>query len=202
MKSICLVSLIALAFLAGGCAEEERRPAASEEQPEAMSMEEPAAPADGFELTSTAFEHGGMIPVRNTCDGENVSPPLAWIDPPEGTEGFALIMDDPDAEEVAGKVWVHWLFYDLPPDARSLPEAVPRDLPLYPNARAGKGDSGDGYRGPCPPRGQLHSYHFKLYALDADLNLRAGMLKAELLGAMDGHVLGKAELVGKYSRAE
>jgi Raf kinase inhibitor-like YbhB/YbcL family protein len=196
MKTICLISLVALAFLTCGCGEEEPRPATTDEPPE------PTVAGGGaeFELTSAAFEHDGMIPAKHTCDGDNTSPPLAWTNPPDGTRGFALIMDDPDAEQVAGRVWVHWLFYNLPADARSLPEAVPRGLPLYPNARAGKGDSGDGYGGPCPPGGRTHGYHFKLYALDADLNLRGGMLKAELLEAIDGHVLARAELVGRYAR--
>jgi hypothetical protein len=153
-----------------------------------------------FEFASPAFQHGGMIPVKYTCDGDNISPPLAWGDPPEGTESLALVMDDPDAAEVAGKVWVHWLFYNLPADARSLPEGVGRGLALYPDARSGKGDSGDGYGGPCPPAGRLHSYHFKLYALDADLGLRGGLMKAGLLRAIEGHVLAKAELVGQYTR--
>jgi hypothetical protein len=192
----------AFAFLLLGCTTEESRQAASEGRPQESAMEEASEAAGGFELVSPAFENGGSIPAKYTCDGDNVSPPLAWTDPPDGTEGFALIVDDPDAEEVAGKIWVHWLFYNLPADARSLPEAVPRGLSLYPNARAGKGDSGDGYFGPCPPKGRAHGYHFKLYALDADLDLRAGMLKPELIEAMDGHVLALAELVGKYRRAE
>jgi Raf kinase inhibitor-like YbhB/YbcL family protein len=202
VKPMAVLCVTAFALLLMGCAKEEPRGAASEGQPQEPTMEEASESVSDFQLVSSAFEDGGMIPAKYTCDGDNVSPPLAWTYPPDGTAGFALVMDDPDAEEVAGKIWVHWLFYNLPADARSLPEAVPRGLALYPNARAGKGDSGDGYFGPCPPKGRAHGDHFKLYALDADLDLRGGMLKPELLEAMDGHVLALAELVGEYRRAE
>lgn len=200
MKLISLISVIALGLLVGGCVGEQEEPSASRQEGEMALEETSAEPVTGFELESPAFGPGGMIPAVYTCDGDNVSPPLAWGDPPEGTQSFALVMDDPDAAEVAGKVWVHWLLYNLPADARSLPEGAGRDIALYPNARAGKGDSGDGYGGPCPPEGRLHHYHFKLFALDADLSLEGGLRKAGLLTAIDGHVLAKAELVGQYSR--
>lgn len=202
MKPISLVCVIAIAFLLSGCVEEREQAATSEGADEMVGEATPEEPAPTFILASPAFERGGMIPAKYTCDGDNVSPPLAWSDPPDGTESFALIMDDPDAAEVAGKVWVHWLLYNLPADARSLPEGIERDVALYPNARAGKGDSGDGYGGPCPPPGRLHNYHFKLYALDEDLDLRGGLRKAGLLTAIDGHVLAKAEASGQYSRQD
>ena len=128
MKPISFVCVIALAALAGGCVGEQEQPAASRAESETAVEEPSVGSASGFALTSSAFEPNGMIPAMYTCDGENVSPPLAWGDPPEGTESFALIMDDPDAAEVAGKVWVHWLLYNLPGDARSLPEGAGRGL--------------------------------------------------------------------------
>jgi Raf kinase inhibitor-like YbhB/YbcL family protein len=201
MKPILIVCLMGLALVAG-CVGEQREAATSEGAGEPSANESAEAPVAAIALSSSAFEHGGMIPAKYTCDGDNTSPPLAWGDPPEGTVSFALVMDDPDAEEVAGKIWVHWLLYNLPGDARSLPGGLRRDVPTYPDARAGKGDSGDGYGGPCPPPGRLHSYHFKLYALDQDLDLRGGLLKAELLEVIEGHVLAKGELIGRYSRQE
>lgn len=202
MKLISFSCVIALAFLLSACVQEQEPATTSEAVDEAVPPETSEETAGTFILASPAFGRGGMIPAEYTCDGDNVSPPLAWTDPPEGTVGFALIMDDPDAAEVAGKVWVHWLIYNLPGDARSLPAGLKRDLPMYPDARAGKGDSGDGYGGPCPPKERIHNYHFKLYALDRDLNLRGGLMKAGLLSAIDGHVLAKAEMTGQYGRQE
>jgi Raf kinase inhibitor-like YbhB/YbcL family protein len=201
MKSSFLAcAIVLLAFLFSGCVQEQDRAATSEGVDEVAADELSPERGDTFILASPAFARGGMIPAEYTCDGDDVSPPLAWTDPPEGTESFALIMDDPHAAEVAGKVWVHWLLYNLPGDARSLPGGLRRNVPSYPDARAGKGDSGDGYGGPCPPEGRTHTYHFKLYALDADLDLKGGLLKAGLLRAIEGHVLAKSELTGRYGR--
>jgi Raf kinase inhibitor-like YbhB/YbcL family protein len=196
VKLVPFIFALSLSLVLSGCVGEQKPAGTKEQAGEPMSEE----PVDSFILASPAFPRGGMIPSKYTCDGDNVSPPLAWGDPPDGTASFALIMDDPDAAEVAGKVWVHWLLYNIPEDARSLPEGIKRDVPLYPNARAGKGDSGDGYGGPCPPAGRTHNYHFKLYALDEYLDLEGGLLKAGLLNAMEGHVLAKAEVTGQYSR--
>jgi Raf kinase inhibitor-like YbhB/YbcL family protein len=150
-----------------------------------------------FELTSPVFAPGESIPTKYTCDGDDISPPLAWTDPPAGTQSFALICDDPDAPV---GTWVHWVLYNLPADARSLPEAVPSGAEL-----SGGGLHGEnswrrlGYGGPCPPSG-THRYFFKLYALDTVLDLDAGVDKKQVLRAMDGHVLAQAELMGVYSR--
>ncbi|MER3473797.1 MAG: YbhB/YbcL family Raf kinase inhibitor-like protein [Armatimonadota bacterium] len=148
-------------------------------------------------LTSTAFTEGGTIPRKYTCDGADVSPPLAWDNVPEGTKSFALICDDPDAPM---GTWVHWVLFNLPADTRSLPEAVPPDKELPSGARQGTNDFRKiGYGGPCPPRG-THRYYFKLYALDTLLDLPAGSSKAQLLKAMDGHVLAEGQLMGRYGR--
>lgn len=150
-----------------------------------------------MEITSAAFQDGGLIPQKYTCDGEDVSPPLAWTDPPRETQSIALIADDPDAPR---GTWVHWVIYDLPPDARGLSEGVPPAETLPNGAKQGRNDFGKiGYGGPCPPRG-THRYFFKLYALDRKLGLPAGKTKQELLEAMRGHVLTEAQLMGRYAR--
>ncbi len=151
-------------------------------------------------LTSTAFEPDGPIPARYTCDGEDTAPPLQWSDPPQGTRSFALIVDDPDAPDPRApqRVWVHWVLYDLSADARSLPEG---GAPLPPGTRQGRNDWGrTGYGGPCPPIGR-HRYFHKLYALDTVLGDLHEPTKAQLLAAMEGHVLAEAQLVGTYERS-
>ena len=151
-----------------------------------------------LKLTTTAFQPGGTIPKKFTCDGPDVSPQLAWSDPPGGTQSFALIMDDPDAPV---GTWVHWVLYDLPASARELPEGVPKDNELQSGARQGRNDFRKiGYGGPCPPAGPAHRYFFKLYALDTKTNLKAGATKAELEKAMQGHITAQAEVMGRYQR--
>jgi Raf kinase inhibitor-like YbhB/YbcL family protein len=150
-----------------------------------------------FELTSTEFNNGESIPVRFSCDGENVSPPLQWGDPPEGTVSFVLISDDPDAP---GGTWVHWLLYNIPADARALPEAISAEEELPDGSRHGENSFGRlDYGGPCPPSG-THRYFFKLYALDVILDLEPGANKETLLQAMEGHILAEVVLMGTYSR--
>jgi Raf kinase inhibitor-like YbhB/YbcL family protein len=149
------------------------------------------------QLTSSAFPDGGAIPPRYTCDGKDVSPPLAWGGAPRGAKSFALICDDPDAP--AG-VWVHWVAYDLPPSSTGLPEAVPPREEVAGGGHQGRNDFRKiGYGGPCPPSG-THRYVFTVSALDRTLDLRAGATKGELVAAMRGHVLAEGRLTGKYSR--
>lgn len=149
-----------------------------------------------MEITSTAFTHEGMIPRRFTCDGEDVSPPLAWKGVPPEAKSLALIADDPDAPR---KTWVHWVLYNLPATSGGLPEGVPAERTLA-GGRQGTSDFGRiGYGGPCPPSG-THRYFFKLFALDAQLDLLPGATKEELLRAMEGHVLAEAQLMGRYRR--
>ena len=150
-----------------------------------------------FDLMSTAFAPGESIPRKYTCDGEDISPPLQWSDPPQDTQSFALIADDPDAPV---GTWVHWVLYNLPAETRTLPEAVPPDADLPDGSRHGKNSWPRlGYGGPCPPSG-THRYFFKLYALDAVLDLDAGASKEQLLQAMEGHILGQAEFMGVHTR--
>jgi Raf kinase inhibitor-like YbhB/YbcL family protein len=150
-----------------------------------------------FKLTSTAFVHEAPIPSKYTCDGEDISPPLEWSDPPADARAFAIIMDDPDAPV---GTWVHWVLYDLPAGTRMLPEAVSSDAELPDGSRHGENSwRRTDYGGPCPPSG-VHRYFFKLYALDVALDLDAGATKEELLQAMEGHVLAQTELMGTYTR--
>lgn len=152
----------------------------------------------GFESKSSAFSAGQNIPKKFTCEGPDVSPALSWSEAPAGTQSFGLIMDDPDAP--AG-TWVHWVLYNLPADTRELSENVPKDRELANGARQGTNDFKKvGYGGPCPPPGPAHRYFFKLYALDAPVNLKPGATKAELEKAMQNHILAQTELMGRYQR--
>jgi hypothetical protein len=150
-----------------------------------------------FELSSSAFTHEAPIPVKYSCDGENISPPLAWNDHPEGTMSFALINDDPDAPV---GIWIHWVLYNIPGDSSGLDEAIPAQTELADGSQHGENSWGRfDYGGPCPPSG-THRYFFKLYALDTLLDLGAGADKGTLLDAMEGHILAEAELMGTYER--
>jgi Raf kinase inhibitor-like YbhB/YbcL family protein len=154
-------------------------------------------------IMSTAFGPYGSIPEQYTCDGADVSPPLGWSGAPPHTASFALIVDDPDAPDPAAPTmtFVHWVLYDIPAPVRELEDDVTRAV-LPDGAREGANDAGgSGYTGPCPPIGR-HRYFFKLYALDTVIgDLGPGATKADVEGAMEGHVLERAELVGTYARA-
>ncbi len=151
-----------------------------------------------LELKTAAFRDGGAIPKKFTCDGGDASPRLEWNNPPAGTKSFALVVDDPDAPS---GTWVHWVAFNLPAEARALPEAVPRGEPIQGGGSQGRNDFPQlGYGGPCPPPGKPHRYFFKLYALDAPLNLQPGATKGDVERAMQGHVLAKAQLIGRYQR--
>jgi hypothetical protein len=143
-------------------------------------------------IMSSAFQEGGNIPRRYTCDDLNVSPPLRWSGIPSGTKSLALIADDPDAPM---GTWVHWVLFDVPPDLTGLEEGI-----------TGTGIDGKndfrrlGYGGPCPPRGKPHRYYFKLHALDILLKLKPGATKAEVERAMQGHILAQGQIMGLYGR--
>ena len=147
-----------------------------------------------FEIESSAFTDGRPIPKRHTGEGENLSPPLSWRDAPPGTKELALVCDDPDA---AGEApFVHWVLYRIPHGHRSIPEGSSG------MGVAGRNDFGrSGWGGPMPPPGSgPHHYRFRLYALDAPLELAPGATKQELQAAIDGHVLAEAGIVGTYER--
>jgi Raf kinase inhibitor-like YbhB/YbcL family protein len=157
---------------------------------EETSPEEEGETPMEMTITSPVFNEGEPIPVQFSCDGDNYSPELVWSGIPEGTASLVLIMDDPD---VTG-AWVHWVLFNLPADSSGLPEGV-----------TGLGEDGQnswnrtGYGGPCPPGG-THRYFFKLYALDTVLELDAGATAEALAAALEGHILGQAELMGTYTR--
>ena len=156
------------------------------------------APPGNLELTTTAFQPGGAIPTQFTCSGENISPALAWNQPPPRTQSIVLIVDDPDAP--AG-TWVHWVVFNLPASARRLPERIPTG-----DSVAGGGTQAlndfhqNGYGGPCPPPGKPHRYFFRLYALDTVLNPRTPVHRKDVDAAMKGHVLAQGELMGMFRR--
>jgi len=150
-----------------------------------------------LKITSPAFKEGEMIPKKYTCDGPDVSPPLAWSPVPAGTKSLALVCDDPDAPR---GTWVHWVIYNLRAELNELQEGIPKQSALKNGAKQGTNDFGDiGYGGPCPPA--LHRYFFKIYALDVMLDLGAGATKAKLLKALEGHILAQGQLAGKYKRS-
>ena len=155
-----------------------------------------------LQITSTAFSDNGAIPALYTCDGKDISPPLAWTGIPDGAQSLALIVDDPDAPDPAApqRTWVHWVLYNIPPDVTGLAEAIKAaDLPKV--VLGGLNDwKRTGYGGPCPPIGR-HRYFFKLYALDAMLPDLKQPTKAALEQTMQGHILAQAQMMGTYQRS-
>lgn len=150
-----------------------------------------------MKIESSQFAEGNMIPPKYTCDGKDISPPLAWRDFPAGTKSFALISDDPDAPV---GTWVHWVLYNIPPDYNELEENIKPEKEFKNGMRQGSNSwPRIGYGGPCPPSG-THRYFFKLYALDKMLDLKPGVTKEQLLKAAAGHILAEAQLMGKYKR--
>jgi Raf kinase inhibitor-like YbhB/YbcL family protein len=153
-----------------------------------------------LKVTSSAFGEGQRIPKKYTADGKDTSPPLHWSGVPRGTKNIAIICDDPDAP---GKVWVHWVLFNLPARTRELSGGVAKRRTVLHGARQGTNDMRKiGYNGPAPPRGKPHHYHFKVYALDKKLRLRAGATKQELVAVMKGHILAEGELVGLHAGDE
>ncbi len=187
-RALCLVMIIMIiASVSVSCQTEKAEKGAAGKGKEKVA----------FTITSTAFKHEGMIPEQYTCDGADFSPQLAWTNVPESTKSFALICDDPDAP--VGD-WVHWVMFNIPGETRELKEKITNDAVLPNGARHGITDFRRyGYGGPCPPRG-THRYFFKLYALDSMLSLTDKVIKKDLLEAMEGHILGQTELMGKYAR--
>lgn len=177
----------------------------------ALGLSSLQAQEESISVTSSAFDHHGMVPEENSAYGANKSIDLSWSNLPAGTVELALVMDDPKVVELGmmPEPFVHWVAYNIPADASGLPEDLSKDAEV--NGVAGlegminglNGLGRAGYFGPRPPaNGQLHAYHFRIYALDADLDLDPGLNKADLLAAIDGHVLATGMLMGHYERKE
>lgn len=165
-----------------------------------LNAEAPSSVKTNFLLKCEAFRYGHRIPPEYTCSAENVSPALYWNTPPEETKSFALIMDDPDAPE---DVWVHWVIFNIPGRQRSLRRGIPKKVELEEGIKQGLNSwfrlpEKLGYHGPCPPRG-TDRYYFNLYALDCMLDLDKPT-KSDLMDAMRGHVKGRAEYMGIYTK--
>jgi Raf kinase inhibitor-like YbhB/YbcL family protein len=144
-----------------------------------------------FTLTSSAFANNGEIPAQYTCDGANISPALSWQNIPSDTESFALIVEDPDAPS---KTWVHWIVFNIPHSVTHLDEGASTQ-----SYKTGTNDfNTQSYGGPCPPSG-THHYKFTLYALDTPLPIQSGVTKAQLVRAMQGHIVGEDILTGTYT---
>jgi len=151
-----------------------------------------------FTISSPSFSNGGDIAKKFTCDGADMSPQLTWSDPPAGTKSLTLLADDPDAP--VGN-WNHWVLWNLPAESRELAENVAKSGQLPDGSRQGPNDfRKTGYNGPCPPPGKPHRYYFKIFALDAKLDLKGSAGKRELEAAMKGHILAQAEWMGRYGR--
>lgn len=156
-----------------------------------------AAARTAITLSSTSLKDG-KVPTECTCDGDDASPSLEWTTPPEGTKSLALTATDPDAP---GGTFTHWLLFNLPGNALSLPKGLPQEGHLSDGSEQGQNDFGKlGYGGPCPPPGNAHRYVFTLYALDRTLNATAGSARSQLETAIRGHVLARGELTARYGR--
>jgi len=191
MRTMAASNLALLILLLMGCARSR--------QPPALPSNATRGDKDmsGMKLTSTAFKEGEPIPRAYTCDGPNVSPALEWSGVPKSAKTLAIICDDPDAPS---GTWVHWALYDLPAENIGLVENMPATESLRAGGFQGKNDFEKiGYGGPCPPSG-THRYFFKIYALDVQLPLKPGATKADLEKAMEGHIVGQAQLMGTYRR--
>jgi Raf kinase inhibitor-like YbhB/YbcL family protein len=150
-----------------------------------------------MKITSTAFRDGTKMATLYTCEGQNISPPLAWSGVPEGTQSLALIMDDPDAPS---GIFTHWVVFNIPPESLNLPSAA-KAANLPTGTLQGRNSYGTiAYGGPCPPSGSPHHYRFILYALDQPTALTTGATREQLLSTTRSHVLAQARLVGLYQR--
>jgi Raf kinase inhibitor-like YbhB/YbcL family protein len=190
MKLVGMLWLAALVLMAG-CQGGEKIPGETRQQKEVDTM---ADEISAMELKSTAFRNEDVIPRKYTREGEGISPPLTWSGAPEGTQEFVLICDDPDAPRP--EPWVHWIVYHIPAESTRLTEGGGGTFTEGLNSW-----KESGYGGPLPPKGHgPHHYHFKIYALDTDVDIGPGATKDEVLEAMEGHVVARGELIGIYER--
>jgi hypothetical protein len=201
----CVLSLMLWglfgALAMGGCQGAGAESAETPDEGKETATEAEKEPATGqaasaLAVTSPSFEHEQAIPGRFTCDGDDLSPALAWDGVPEGAAQLVLICDDPDAPV---GTWIHWVLVGLPADASGLPEGVKAGKDV--GAEDGKNSwKKTGYGGPCPPKGPSHRYFFRVYALDLEADWKAGVTRKEVDAAMEGHILAEGTLMGTYAR--
>jgi Raf kinase inhibitor-like YbhB/YbcL family protein len=166
--------------------------------PAALAIREQGKESAMFQIKSPAFNAEGDIPSRFTCEGDDISPELSWTGAPQATKSFALIAHDPDAPRAGG--WTHWVAFNIPANTSRIPENAPKSGSLPGGGVQGRNDGGkQGYMGPCPPSG-THRYYFRLYALNTTLDLSDKAAKSDLEKAMRSHIVGQAELMGRYKK--
>lgn len=186
----------AAVILLAGCSRPPSRTNAADNDSVA-AIPQPAS----FKLTSASVVAGDSIPAQFTCDDADQSPPLSWTGAPEGTRSFTLIVDDPDAP---GGTFVHWVIYNIPATADSLPAGIATGARVPELGEARQAENGFnktlGYGGPCPPKGPAHNYHFRLFALDRTLDISTPASRDDVVKAMEDHTLGHTQLVAPYSR--
>ncbi len=156
-----------------------------------------AGPDSPFNLSSPAFKNEGAIPAAYSCSGLNKSPALVWSGVPRRARSLTLILSDPDAPQ---GTFVHWVVYNLSPAIKGLPEGTSATSNAAGGEEGVNGRDQSGYTGPCPPPGKAHHYHFRLYALDAKLDLKPGATAEQVQEAIKGHVIGSTELVATFQR--
>lgn len=200
-RALTALAVVCLILLWGGCKQEPTEIEVSQapRPPQGATVSAEEEPIVDWKLTSTAFASGERIPAQYTADGQDVSPPLKWTEPPPGTVELVLICDDPDAPV---GTWNHWIVYDLSAEVTEVREALPTDATVAePALKQGVNSFGNtGYGGPSPPPGKPHRYQFTLYALREPTDLPAGTSKQQVLAALEGKVLAKTMLEGIYSR--
>ncbi len=196
MKNIFTIAILFTALLFAGCIQTEQ-PITGEQQGSLTTPGQPDASTGqtAFSLTSSAFANNGIIPDKYSCNGAGTNPPLQFNGVPQGTRSLALVMDDLDTIPIMGVIFTHWVIFNIQPSATEIPDGSPIGV---------VGVNGPGqnrYEGVCPPPGETHTYSFKLYALDSELNLQESATKEQLETAMQGHILAQTELKGKYTQA-
>ena len=194
------VAMILAGTILGACsaAAQPARPASENTDPAAAKVPATAASVT-MTISSPVFQDGGKIPVKYTCEGQSISPPLQWANAPQGTRSYCLIVEDPDTSR---GTLTHWLVFNISPNSNGLPEGVPVQTGNTATYSQGNNSFGEtGYYGPCPPAGQSHRYIFSLYALDNVLSqLKAGASKSDVLEATQGHILASARLTGTFGQ--
>jgi|ERR1700739_1014960 len=189
LRIFLLFSLLLAAPFLAGCRHAD--------PPPAPGTTRAAAASPSLTLSSSGLQNG-KVPKDSTCDGGDLSPPLAWNAPPAETKSLVLTVTDPDAP---GGIFTHWVLYNLPANSNGVSGSVPKQDQLSDGSRQGRNDYGKiGYGGPCPPHGSTHRYFFDLFALDTTLNLPSGATRAEVEDAMNTHVLARGKLLARYGR--